>query len=51
MPHKGKRGVPGGKKALSRKVAKVRREDPGLSAKQAVGKAAGILRGRRRKKK
>lgn len=47
MPHR--KRVPGGKKALSRKVAKVRRHNPKLTAKQATGKAAGILRGRRRK--
>ena len=34
---------------LSRKIAIVRREDPGLTASQAAGKAAGILRNRRKK--
>ncbi len=29
---------------LSRKVAKVRREDPSLTPKQAAGKASGILK-------
>ena len=38
-------------KKLSRKNAKVRRDDPGLTAKQAVGKAAGILRNRKKKGK
>lgn len=55
MPsHYGKtkrRRVPGGRKALSRKVALVRREEPRLSARQAVGKAAGILRHQARKKR
>ena len=37
-------------KRLSRKVAKVRRDDRGLTSRQAVGKAAGILRGQRRKR-
>lgn len=41
----------GGKKKLSSKVSKVRRDDPSLSAKQAVGKAAGILRARKKKRK
>jgi len=36
---------------LSRKVAKIRREDPSLTIRQAVGKAAGILRPARKKKK
>ena len=40
----------GSKKKLSRKVAKVRREDPSLSAKQAVGKASGILAHKEKKK-
>ncbi len=38
-------------KKLSRKIAKVRRDDPSLTTKQAVGKAAGILRNRRKKGK
>ena len=42
--------VPGGKKALSRKTAKVKRHQPSLTKRQAVGKAAGILRGSRKKR-
>jgi hypothetical protein len=34
---------------LSRKIAKVKRDSPGLTNKQAVGKAAGILRSRRKR--
>lgn len=30
-------------KTLSEKIAKVKRDDPGLSNRQAAGKAAGIL--------
>lgn len=37
------------RKKLSRKIAKVRRHEPGLTNKQAVGKAAGILRNRKKK--
>ena len=33
---------------LSAKIEKVRREDPSLTGEQAAGKAAGILRGRRK---
>lgn len=33
---------------LSRKIAKVRREQPGLTKSQAAGKAAGTLRHRKR---
>lgn len=36
-------------KKLSRKIAIVRREDPGLTRAQAAGKAAGILKHRRKK--
>lgn len=32
---------------LSRKIAKVREEDPSLTSAQAAGKAAGILRHRK----
>ena len=39
-----------GHKALSRKTAKVKRDSPALTNRQAVGKAAGILRGRGRKR-
>lgn len=39
------------KKKLSKKVAVVRRENPGLSSAQAVGKAVGILRSRKKKKR
>jgi hypothetical protein len=53
MPHpKRKRtlaskvGVSGG--ILSRKIAKVKRDDPGLTNRQAAGKAAGILTSRRK---
>lgn len=35
-------------KRLSQKVAKVRRDDPGLTRSQASGKAAGILKSRER---
>ena len=38
------------RKKLSRKIAKVRRDDPKLTSRQAVGKAAGILRGRKKKR-
>ncbi len=38
-------------KKLSRKIAKVTREDPSLTRAQAAGKAAGILRNRRKKGK
>lgn len=36
-----KTGVSGS--VLSRKIAKVKRDDPGLTNRQAAGKAAGIL--------
>jgi hypothetical protein len=36
-------------KKLSRKIAKVRRDSPGLTRRQAAGKASGILRGRRKR--
>lgn len=39
-------GVPAAK--LSRKIATVKREDPSLSNRQAAGKAAGILRHRKK---
>jgi hypothetical protein len=39
-----------GKDKLSEKIAIVKREDPALSNSQAVGKAAGILRHRAKKK-
>ncbi len=35
---------------LSNKIAKVKRHQPGLSNKAAVGKAAGILRHKAKKK-
>lgn len=35
--------------ALSRKIEKVRREDPSLTASQAAGKASGILKGKRKR--
>lgn len=34
--------------ALSRKIEIVRREDPSLTRAQAAGKAAGILKGRKK---
>jgi len=37
------------KKRFSRKIGKVTRDDPGLTREQAVGKAAGILRGQGKK--
>ena len=37
-----------GAKTLSEKIRKVKRDDPSLSNRQAAGKAAGILSGRRR---
>lgn len=40
-------GVPS--KELARKIAIVKGEDPGLSNRQAAGKAAGILRGKRKR--
>jgi len=50
--HKHKhRTPPGGKDAFSRKIAKVRRHDPSLSTEQAVGKAAGIMRHKAKKKR
>lgn len=36
-------------KKLSAKIAKVKRHEPSLSNKQAVGKAAGILRNRKKR--
>ena len=39
------------KKKLSEKIAIVKREDPGLTNEQAVGKAAGILRHRAKKRR
>lgn len=36
--------------ALSRKIEKVRKEDPKLTARQAAGKAAGILKGRKKRR-
>ena len=38
------------KKKLSKKIAIVKREDPSLTNEQAVGRAAGILRHRAKKK-
>lgn len=38
-------------KRLSAKIAKVKRDDPELTNKQAVGKAAGILRHHKKRKK
>ncbi len=38
------------RKQLSSKIQKVKRDDPGLSNKQAAGRAAGILRGKKKKK-
>ena len=49
--HKSKKVFKGGKKKLSAKIAKVRREDPSLTARQATGKAAGILAQRAKKKR
>lgn len=49
MAHKKQRPVPGGQKALSAKIAQVRREDPSLTSRQAAGKAAGILRAKKKK--
>ena len=39
------------RKRLSRKIAKVSADSPGLTRSQVVGKAAGILRSERRKKR
>lgn len=39
-----------GAKMLSSKIAKVKRDDPALSNRQAAGKAAGILAGRKGKR-
>ena len=36
---------------LSRKIAKVTRDSPGLTRRQAAGKAKGILEGARKKRK
>ncbi len=36
---------------LSRKIAKVTRDSPGLTRRQAAGKAKGILEGAREKRK
>ncbi len=41
----------GSQKELSEKVAIVRKEDPSLTRRQAVGKAAGILALRKKKKR
>lgn len=46
-----RRAPPGGKKKFSHKIAKVKRDDPGLTNKQAGGKAAGILRHRAKKRR
>ncbi len=46
-----RRAPPNGQAAFSRKIAKVRRDNPGLTAKQAAGKAAGILRHKARRKR
>jgi len=50
-PRKKKKVFKGSKKKLSQKVAIVRREDSGLTSRQAVGKAAGILAQRAKKKR
>ncbi len=42
-----KSGVTGS--ALSAKIRKVKHEDPGLTGREAAGKAAGILRHRKKK--
>lgn len=39
-----------GAKLLSKKIAKVKRDSPGLTNRQASGKAAGILKGLKRKR-
>jgi len=46
-----KRVFKGSRKKLSRKVATVRGEDSSLTSRQAVGKAAGILASRAKKKR
>ena len=38
-------------KRLSRKIAKVKRDDPELTNRQAAGKAAGTLKSRRKRRK
>ncbi len=38
-------------KKLSRKIAKVTRDSPGLTRKQIAGKAAGILEGDKKRRK
>jgi hypothetical protein len=43
---KGRRN-PASQKRISDKIRKVKRDDPGLSNKAAVGKAFGILRNRK----
>jgi len=49
--HRKKKVFKGSKKRLSKKVATVRREDSSLTARQAVGKAAGILASRDKKRR
>ncbi len=46
-----KRLKPTDKKRVSAKISKVKRDDPGLTNKQALGKAFGILRHQKKKGK
>lgn len=39
------------KKTLSAKIQKVRHDDPSLTGSQAAGKAAGIIRGRKKRRR
>jgi hypothetical protein len=45
------RRLPASKKKVSAKIRKVKKHEPGLTNKQAVGKAMGILRHRKKKGK
>lgn len=51
MAKKTKKMFKGSQQKLSAKVSKVRRDDPSLTEKQAVGKAAGILAGEEKQKR
>ncbi len=45
------RKLPASRKKVSAKISKVKRDDPGLTNKQALGKAFGILRHQKKKRK
>ena len=50
MSKKVRATLPASKKAVAEKIRKVKRDDPGLTNKQAAGKAFGILRHKTSKK-